>query len=260
MSSFAAQTGIPYDKKRQGFLVDLDTLYDTRLAVIEEVDFELALHQLRIGWSERLYDRVEQIPPDKYKELYDNRDLKTLVLANPTMATEVIRGWCVQVSSAMTGTPERGFCEVFLNVWPYRLGKTAAREFAAKIDDILDHTVRVTIVNVDPKEITAYDAKLYFSCIMMQDWYVWLEERAQRGELKKAPIPDVSLYAPRVFRGSVETADYEQIRDKDVFATIEEKLKPIIGLEFLDLGFFSSAITPELASALKEKVTPTTAA
>lgn len=253
MKSFAAATGIPYEKGRQGFLTDLDTLYDTRLAVIEEVSTDLALHHVQAGWATRLYDKAEPIPAEKFAELYAARDLDTLVLANPTMAVEAIRGWATQVHNAMLGTPYRGFIEIFVNVWPYRLSRTQAVEMGEKLSKTLDDTVRVTMINLDPMSITAFDAKLYFSCIMMQDWQPWLEERAQKGELKRAPLPDVTLYAPKILRGSISPGEMEQIRDKDLFSTIEDRMKPIIGLEFVETEFFSTVITPELAASLRAK-------
>lgn len=246
-----SETGaIQFEKGRQGIYTDLDTLYDTRLAVIEEIDQALALHLLKNGWCSRLYDRAEPLTKEQYKEAYSMRDVKTLTLAHPTMATDAIRGWCRQAHAAISGTPYPGFCEVFVNIWPYRLTKAQARPFAEQLNKTLDGSARLTLLNFDPKYLTTYDAKLYFSCMMMQDWDVWLEERSQQGDLKKAPIPDVTLYAPKIFRGEIGQGDYEAIRDIDVFSTVEERLRPIVGVEFIETDFFSSYITPEVADML----------
>ena len=51
MSSLYERANIPYDQKRQGIYTDLDTLYDTRIAVVEEVDTLLALRTLQAGWA-----------------------------------------------------------------------------------------------------------------------------------------------------------------------------------------------------------------
>lgn len=248
-----SETGqIQYEKGRQGIYTDLDTLYDTRMAVIEEIDPDLAMWLLKQGWCSRLYDRAEPLTREQYQEAYSLRDVKTLTLAHPTMATDAIRGWCRQAHTAIMGTPYPGFCEVFLNVWPFRLSRQAARHFAEQLNKTMDGSARITLLNFNPMHITAYDAKLYFSCMMMQDWDKWLEERSQLGELKKAPIPDVTLYAPRLLRGELNQGEYETIRDQDIFSTIEERLRPIIGLEFIETDFFSSSITPEVAQMIEK--------
>jgi hypothetical protein len=253
--SLASKAGIVFEKQRQGILTDLDTLYDTRLAVVEEVDVGLALHHLKTGWSERLYDRAAPIPDDKYAELYAARDTTTLRRASPTMAVEAIRRWVLAATKSMVGTPQQGYCQLFVNVWPYKISRSEARVFAIKINEALDGCCRILMINIDPKEITALDAKSFFSCMFLQDGALWLEARGQSNDIKKIPLPDVTLYIPKILRGTISHGQLQSIRDADIFTTMEERLKPIIGLEFMEVEFFSSAIPAEAA----EMITPKTA-
>lgn len=243
-------TNIQYDKKRQGIYTDLDTLYDTRIAAIEEVDTKLALFTLASGWHSRVEDKVPPLSDEVYNELYDSRDVKTLTLASPTFVTEAIRAWVAHAITSMNGTPFAGYVELFVNVWPYKLTREEAREYATKLTETLANQAKVTMLNIDPKSITALDAKMYFSVMFINDWYVWLEERAKQGDIKTTPLPNVALHAPKVCRGAISHGEYELIKDVDIFSTVQDRLQPIIGLEFLETSFFSSAITPEAAIIL----------
>ena len=253
MSSLYERANIPYDQKRQGIYTDLDTLYDTRIAVVEEVDTLLALRTLQAGWAWRVEDKAPPIPDDKYKELYDSRDINTLVKASPTFAAEAIRAWYNHALNAMHGTPFPGYCELFVNVWPYKLTKEQATSYAEKLRHITGDFVRITMLNINPEHITALDAKMYFSVMFVNDWYVWLEARAASGDIKDTPLPNVALHAPKICRGTINQGEYEQIKDIDIFTTVEERLRPIIGLEFMEVAFFSSVLTPDVATAMIDK-------
>lgn len=253
MKSLESLSGFTFDKKRQGIYTTLDTLYDTRLAVIEEVDKVLALTSIMNGWHDRVYDKIEEIPQDKYNELYDNRDVNTLVLASPTFIAETIRAWIGHARVSMNGTPFSGYCELFVNVWPYRLTKEQGLEYSSKLQESMGETTKITMININPKYITAMDAKIFFSVMFDTDWYYWLEERAKSNDIKITPLPNVALHAPKLFRGIVSDGIREQVRGVDVFTNVEEKLKPIIGIEFLDTSFFTTVITPDLAKSLLEK-------
>lgn len=253
MSTLQKVCKLAPDQARQGIYTDLDTLFDTRMAAIEEVDLLLSLTLLRDNWCMRVDDTAKPIPDEKYKELYDNRDINTLVKAIPTFISETIRAWCGQALVSIGVTPFPGYCEIFVNCWPYKLTKVQAREYADKLKETLGDSIKITMIQVDPKTITCKDAKLFFSAMFVNDWHDWLEARAVAGDIRATPIPDVTLYAPRVCRGSISQSEYDSIKNVDVFSTVEQKLMPVIGLEFLEVSFFSSVHTPDIAQAMIDK-------
>lgn len=246
MASLTERGAIAYDKRRQGIYTNLDTLFDTRLACLEEVDVKLAIHALRSHWASRVHDSIPGLPDEVYKQLYDARDVNTLSLAHPTMMMEFIKAWCAKANETMRYTPEPGFCELFVNIWPYKLSRSAARRIGEAISNTAGEEIRITMLNIDPIEISCLDAKRFFSAMIDNDYYRWLNERARTADLTNVKLLDVALYVPRIWRGELPEGDYAKIKDIDIFAQAEETLKPLIGYEFLDYEYFCTPVTAEM--------------
>lgn len=254
MPSLTERGAISYDKRRQGIYTTLDTMFDVQLACLEEVDVNLAIHALRTGWSTRVFDTVPGLPDDVFKKLHEARDLKTLTLAHPTMMVEFIKAWCLRANETMRHTPEPGFCEVFVNIWPYRMSRAQARSFGDTLQKVLGDEIRVSMLNIDPLEISCLDAKRFFSAMIDNFYYRWLNERARTADLTSNKLLDVTLYAPRIIRGELANGDFAKLRDVDIFAQAEESMKPLIGLEFLEFEYFC---TPVTADMLEDTPAPT---
>lgn len=245
MPSLTELNIIEFDSRRQGIYVNFDSLFDTKLACLEEVNVDLAIHAIANGWSERIWDTVPGFPDDKLKELYDARDVRTLLLAHPTMITDFINQWIKQLHLKAAGNPFTGYCELFINVWPFKMPKQIANRICKTVVDLLDSPVRTTILNIDPQDISALDVKRFFSAMIDVDYGRFLNARCAT-DLKDCPLPDTVLYAPKIFRGELDSATRNQVRNVDVFVQAEQMLAPMIRLEFLDLEFFSSPVKADM--------------
>lgn len=243
---------IAYDKQRQGIYTDLDSLYDTRLACIEQLDSELAKELLEGGWNSRINDKIQGIDQTLYEELYSLRSEETLELAVPTYVKDAIGSWILQAKSAMDGTPFGGYCEVFVNVFPYRLSKTKAQEIAKSISKAYPDDTRVRAINIHPHLITPSDVRRLFSAMFMIDWMPWLEHFAQEGDLKKIPLADVSLIVPKLMRGQGSIEEYHRMSKIDYFSQVEASMQPLIGLQFLDTDIFSAVMDKEMLEMIDQ--------
>ena len=72
----------------QGVYIDLDSIFDTRFAVLEQVDPVLALNALKAGWGSRQTDIFEGLDKKLFDALYASRDTSVLAIAPRTMAMD----------------------------------------------------------------------------------------------------------------------------------------------------------------------------
>lgn len=231
----------------QGLYVDLDSIFDTRFAVLEQVDPMLALQALKKGWNTRGSDLVEGIDKKLFDELYATRDNSVLAIAPRTMAMDAIKTWVLKALATIQGSPNGDTVEVFVNVWPYTLDRAKAREIGETIVDLLGNQVTVHMVNIAVDKLCTRTAKRYFSAMFMYDYDVWLESCTTQGYFEQCRIPDVSLYGPKLYKKNIPTEEQERelANDKiNLFSHFEMTAGPQVGLEFIEPAFFS-CVLPE---------------
>lgn len=246
----------------QGIYTDIDSLFDTRFAVLEQVDQLLALTNLKKGWATREADVFEGIDKELFDKLYESRDLSVLELAQPTQIIDPIRKWIHSALQTINGSPNGDKVVLFVNVWPYLLTREKAREFGSSISESVGGAIDVRMINVNPEEIDTETAAAYFSAMFIYDWDTWLESNAKSGAFAKRRIPDVTLYAPKIFKkgAPTDTQRLEIEKDKvNVFEHFEMTAGPQIGLEFIEAAFFCHRLPQDYLDhfeEIKRHVTP----
>lgn len=232
----------PYDSFLQGIYVDMDSLFDTRFAVLEQIDPVLALHNLKNGWNNRAQDVFEGIEKKLFDELYETRDNSVLAIAPATQVIDAVRTWTVKALQTIAGSPNGDRVVIFANVFPYQITREHAREIGRSISKLVGDTVEVKMINVDISRICTQTAKRYFSAMFMYDWDEWLEKNTLSGSFERQRIPDVSLYAPRLFKKGILTEEIARQSPNpsiSVFDHFEMVAGPQVGIEFIDPAFFS---------------------
>lgn len=244
---------IGLDEKRNGLLVDLDSLFDTRLACVTQFDANIAINALANGWSTRIYDKCPGLPDEVYKDLYKARDISIFEYAQPTSSIDFIRSWGDFIHRSRDNSPFPGYAEVFINFWPYKFPKAKAVEIAKTLNESFGSRVKVTIVNIDPLTITCSDMKMLLSGVVMYDWPVWWQHVCSNADLITNKIPDVTFYVPKLFQGHLTDEVYTSLKDTDVFRAAVETMMPLIGLDFMDVDMFSVSVdSEEIRKAYKE--------
>ncbi len=235
----------PYNQFLQGIYVDMDSLFDTRFAVLEQVDPILALHNLKNGWNNREQDVFEGIDKKLFDELYETRDNSVLAIAPGTQIIDAIRMWVVKALQTIAGSPNGDKVVIFANVWPYQITRDHAKTIGQKILEMVGETVEVRMINVDIKQICTQTAKRYFAAMFMYEWDTWLESNTLSGSFEKQRIPDVTLYSPKLFKKSVLTDEARDALQQhkasgiSVFDHFEMVAGPQIGIEFIEVAFYS---------------------
>ena len=235
--SIIKKFNLQVDEKRNALLVTLDSLYDTRIACITEaLGAEYSERLMKSYWSQRVYNAPYGISDEDFDALYKLRSVETLKYARPTLISNMIQDWATYVKTVRSHSPFPGYTEVFINFWPYKVSKEYAKEIADALGKMCEMVDRFTIINVDPLEITCLDVKLLFSGIVDFDYHVWLDNVARDTQLTTTPIPDVTIYAPRVFKGKLDERAIAENGEADVFAYFADRLSTLVSFEFIDIS------------------------
>ncbi len=235
----------PVGKFTQGLYADLDSLFDTRFAVLEEISPRLAIENLVNGWQTRKADVPIGMPLEDFQTLYSLRTDETLAKASQTEVLELMRHWVADIVKLSAGSPDKTTVRIFINVFPFELSEKQARELGEQFKAFFPPDVDLTMLNIDPKKITPATAKKYFAGMFMYDYHLWKEHHAKEGNFKDIKLPDTALYTPGIFHGKMPTeAELREYTENkiDIFKEWEMYVGPIIGIEFLPVQVFSTQL------------------
>lgn len=248
----------PGDKYSQGLYVDLDSLFDTRFAILEEISPRLAIDNLLNGWQTRQSDEPIGLPLEDFQELYNRRTSETLAKASQTEVIELMRHWVVDVIKQAETVTKRTLIRIFINIYPYQLDQNQAKMLGEQIKAFFPPDIHFTMLNVDPLKITTSTVKKYFSGMFMYDYHLWKEHQAKVNGFSDIKLPETALYTPAIYHGKKPTESELRsfIENKvDVFKEWEMYVSPLIGIEFIPVQAFSTQL-PIAAFADTSKIEP----
>ena len=231
-----------------GILVDLDSLQDTRFGVLTThfPNVANALLDDQYTWLNREEDKVNGVDKDVFSVLYGGRanDPETVLGNSPPTAIPLIINRAIAEHTASADTQfYESRLKVHINAWPYK--------FTHEVKDVLCRTVYewikvghiadIRVVDYSPEELSSkFIAESGYDILYMYDLKKWVE--AQGESLVKFVIPAVTIVSPRIIRNRDEALLAEvptKFKDRDMFETISEELRYIIGMDFIDLSYFS---------------------
>lgn len=238
-----------------GIYVELDVLFDTRLGTLQQIHPDLAIKALEGDYFVRSLDAFPQMPRDKFKFFYNNRDFDTLRNSYPTNAVNTIREMCLKLVGQKIGTPHNSGCKISINIAPYHV----TPEFAQKLIDTMvkytDGYVDVELINKTIYELTPNFCKNHFSAMFMYDSGTWLDAHAKSGEFKICKIPEVTLIIPSIYFGiepTKEIIDEYKKKQMSPFREFEISCSPYLSVSVVDSEIY--CVDTELVNrALDEK-------
>ena len=242
---------------KNGLYVDLDSLYDTRLAIIEAIDLNYSKYLLATTWNTRVEDKFPFIDDEAYKLLWKNRESDLLETALPTGIFDIIFNFFESSIRRQDASPYNSSMNIFVNIWPYKLTKYKASQYLKNILALQENSANVAIINTNPNNITAKWCRENLSCICMYDYQDWLESNTNDDEgFKKYTIPDVDFYVPALYFNKrmeeAEELDYIR-RHGSPFRALEKLCKPIISLVALPISNFNAVLPNDVLEGIKKE-------
>lgn len=225
--------------KYSAIYVELDTLLDTRMAVLTEFGDDAVKLAIDTGYYTRPFDIFPGIDNDKYQSLYDNRKKQILLNAIVTPVAKILNEFTLGTIKNTNNSPFHYKPKVILNVYPYKLTSSEMETMAMVVANITANAADVEIVELSNEQLSPLYFKLNVSVAIMYRYDLWFKTHCELKSFEKYSCPDVSLIAPRIYFTKPERQPKD---NEDPFKATEETIAPYIGLMLLPIDTFSMVV------------------
>ncbi len=223
------------------FLIDIDTLFDTRLGWVKAVKPE-SLALLDYDVYRRRYTEAWAgvLGFEKWDEEWRKRDKRALINAQPTelLATMKNEFECMLLEIEMHSPIEKP--TLTINTWPYTDLTGEELQAFLNLFRMYYNNVQVELVSWSLEDLTPGRLSLAWDCWIMYDWFEWIKLNATH--LKK-PIPSFTITHPAMLTPELTGVLVEQIKQDGVnpFKEHIRFMAEWVGVDPRDAALFSLA-------------------
>lgn len=227
------------------FFIDLDSLMDTRLAIMV-MHFKDAMNNGGFK-SGKYHFRYEGsfnglVDKEEFKRLYDERGRETLLNSAITMMPEIVRDFCAKISQVDPSRPKNYYPVVMLNVYPYVLNDTEIKNIVSGLKTIIKvENLEVEVVNMNLASISLEFVSKNITAMSMYNYEEWLETHAKNEEFNTKGVPEVTLFGPMVYKGELPA----NMTPEKAFKIFSDMSKFLVNLELLPSRFYSTYMEPD---------------
>ena len=186
---------------------DLDSLFDTRLPVLYNIDPTLPKKLLSNDYYfNRRKDVFGIIPRNLFRLFYNKRDKITLGYALPTNIVNVINSYTTELGTLRTVLGAVDPLSVYVNTYPYKLTPSEA----LTMRDGLSKSMRgINVIMLDSpiSDITPVWVDKTIGTLIMYEGMNWLEYHIAVGTLPKSPLLDRTLMVPGIIQGELPSKE-----------------------------------------------------
>lgn len=180
--------------------VDLDSLFDTRLATIHQFGIEKVAETLKGEYFTRISDEFDGIETELFQKAYQDRNAHTLKNALITPVVELITQFAKQTLIALVSSPFRRQPKVSVNTYPYQLPEEAISGIIAGLRSATNELLDIEVISLSLEEVTPSYIKKNFVMVVMYDYVKWLDIHSENKNLLNTQCPQVMLIAPRLLK------------------------------------------------------------
>lgn len=226
--------------------IDLDSLFDTRLGCLAEIDSKLVLEALDNGFLKRNSDTFSFLKKDLFDKAYKLRDIETLKLSPFTACHKLLTSVCVAMLKGSIDGPDITGVKVVVNINPYKLSEVEAGDLLTLIVEKTGRLVEVELVDIPFAELTISHCESNYDVIFMYDYMYFLEQNIVARNHLKHSINDRILIAPEIFLREITKKDLDKIyRNNQALsnfspaAAVKAMASPVVCIEFVSPEIFS---------------------
>lgn len=242
---------------KNSLYINLDTLYDTRLATLNYIDPKLAKLAIANGYYERDTDSFSMISGKDFDRVYSLRDWDYIKDAIPTNSLQIVGNFLNDATKRQLETPFTAAAEIYLNVYPYVLTRDQAVKLAEPLADIANNIATIKLVHVPPIEMTPQWCKDRFSLMLMYTEYQdWINLHLEKQNFDKCTIATIVTLVPQIYitRPSDEEIALAVKNHGDPFKAAEQCLAPIVGIGYADIRYWCANIPSEAIASIVQEV------
>lgn len=222
-------------------LTDLDTLLDTRLGVLEQINPDAACKVVEKDqyWS-RIYTDWSQLTDglvdnETFQDAWEARDTNVL---HKSVVTGIPLVMC-QVLSDYLGIQEDGLVEedveLVVNVAPYDLNATEIEDLEEILRELLYSNLAITFRSIPLDEITPTLLNDEYALVVMFEMHRWI--RVHCFGIIKQPCKGLNMIMPKLMEKNPGDLNNDQVYDE--FTGFRLSLLPYFDIEFVDARWFS---------------------
>jgi hypothetical protein len=223
-------------------LVDLDSIFDTRLSVLYSISPDLAEQAIKSGYLNRVSNKYPDISIEAFNERYNARTKADLKNALVTPIIKLVSDFAYTTISNSLSGPIKERPVIVLNTYPYVLSEEENKLFINLLFTTTRTYAEIEIINLSPDDITPRYLKDNFNLVIMYNGLDWLELHASKENFKKTICPDIGLISPATLdHYPSDTKLVELTRmGVELFEGIEKTASPLIALSLINASNFSS--------------------
>lgn len=229
-----------------GILIDLDCLFDTRLATLKGLSDAYVTQALKANYRERITDNFVELIPDidmeAYKDLYKRRGIPTIQTA-AMFPTAIIIELAITVREHIkmaTQGPMSGKPVLAINTYPYDLTREEIDSIVSLVKhDLNEPLCEVTSVRLSPSQITPALLKNKYKVSFIYHLSEWMT--GHEAAIKALAPIDIVVFAPKLFvTGKLNTLPDYQLYDGINIGNLATELHmQYFRLELIDAMHFS---------------------
>lgn len=227
------------DKKEiLNIYVDMDSLFDTRLALLYYLDRHVAEEEASSGrYYSRVIDEFQYIPYVMFKTLYRDRNKSLLNLAAPTNILTLVKDYYLELATNASLIDNQERIVIYVNTHRYDLNITEQIIFEESMQKFIGN-VDIKLIDMPDIDITPTWINQNVAIMFMYNGMDWLELHTSTLELISRPLPDIILHTPALVTGN--KSGVKHIPDVDqFFDQIEDVSKLLIDIKLLPANDFS---------------------
>lgn len=195
------------EEDNNNILLDLDSLFDTRLPVVYLIDKDTAAEQHTSGsYKTRLSDSFGNIPVSVFQAFYKMRDKRLLTMALPTKMFDLINEYVLHIKYDNEVNDVSHIPIVYINIYPYKLTYMEQHYVASGIISKLKNC-EVKLVNMSIPELTPEWIENNIAYMSLYNGMDWVEYHTAVNSLLKTPLLDNTLLVPTLVSDNIKKED-----------------------------------------------------
>lgn len=218
------------DLETANFFIELDVLFDTRLAVILKHTDKKPTKDFGKEYRNRISDIFPFLT--NFKELYDNRDKSILEYAFISRFILVLQEYSKRILDNANKSPYQFKPTLIVNTYPYKLSDD---EISVLIKGLIVKTggyCDIQAVNMSYEEITPKYVKENLGALSLYDFDKWIELHSVNKNFEETTCPEVMMFGPKINKKD------SSIPKEDDFRAYELIASPLIGINLLPIEYF----------------------
>lgn len=213
---------------------DLDTLFDTRLAVASLLDPDGTADAINTGsYQNRLKDNIGRISGSIINTIHDRRNKGILQFSLPTKMFGLIKEHISDVMFNLLNVETMNM-KLYVNIYPYDLN-FEEQENMSKLLGSKFPGIEILLVNMNHNELTPDWVHRNVKYMFKHDAMYWIEHHTSTKKIIERPLFTTLIIAPSILTSSVKSIDI----NKEYLENIRKSVETVADIEFIDGSYFS---------------------